>query len=117
MFKNVPKSFANQLRKDHNEILNYLIERNYNIQTFPRKSKAISEEGEAYTLAYPIQGVLKYHGLVSKEHRISYFPSVSFNNDTGFTVTYLKFDKQLKEDIVILNGEKLSNDNLPQSHC
>ena len=111
-FKNLPKSFANQLRKDHNDILNYLIKEDYNIQSLPTNRKAISKEGEAYTLAYPIQGVLKYHGLVSKEHRISYFPSVSFNNDAAFTVSYLKFDKQLKEDTVILNGEKLSNDNL-----
>lgn len=108
----VPKSLVNQLKNDYDEILNYLIKRNYNIQTLPLKNKAISDEGISYTLAYPIQGVLKYHGLVSKEHRISYFPSVSFNNDAAFTVSYLKFDKRLREDIVFLNGKKLSNDNL-----
>ncbi|GAG65365.1 unnamed protein product, partial [marine sediment metagenome] len=29
----VPKSLVNQLKNDYDEILNYLIKRNYNIQT------------------------------------------------------------------------------------
>lgn len=112
MFKNVPHSFKHQLKNDHTEILNYLIKKEYNIHSFPANSNAITDEGEAFTIAYPIQGILKYHGLAGEKHRISYFPSISLNNDAVFTVTYLKFDKKLKSDIAYLNGSQLFKENL-----
>jgi diphosphomevalonate decarboxylase len=112
MFKNVPNTIVNQLKNDYEEILNYLIKKEYNIQELPIKREKITEYGEAYSLAYPIQGVLKYHGILNKTNRIAYFPSISFNNNSAFTVTYLKFDKELKSDLAYLNGIQLSNENL-----
>jgi len=104
MNTSISKDLITRLHKDHNEILQYLVERNYQIQDLPPKKIFKQDDGEAYTLAYPIQGILKYHGIANIKHRIPYFPSISLNNNCGFTVSYLKFDKDLKEDRVILNG-------------
>ncbi len=101
----ISKDLITRLYKDHKEILQDLIERNYQIQDLPPKNIFKHDEGEAFTLAYPIQGILKYHGIANNKHRIPYFPSISLNNNCGFTVSYLKFDKELKEDRVILNGK------------
>ncbi|MFX1281376.1 MAG: hypothetical protein ACFFA3_18660 [Promethearchaeota archaeon] len=101
----ISNGLISKLHEDHNNILQYLIERNYELQDLPLRNTYLQEQGEAYTLAYPIQGILKYHGIVNPKHKIPYFPSISLNNDCGFTVSYLKFDKGFKEDQVILNGE------------
>jgi len=112
MNTSLSKDLIKKLEKDHNEILEYLIDRNYQIQDLPPKNITTQSEGEAYTIAYPIQGILKYHGIVNAKHRIPYFPSISLNNDCGFTISYLKFDKNLKEDHAFLNGKPAFNDEL-----
>ncbi len=112
MNTSLSKDLIKKLEKDHNEILEYLIDRDYQIQDLPPKNITTQSEGEAYTIAYPIQGILKYHGIVNAKHRIPYFPSISLNNDCGFTISYLKFDKNLREDRVFLNGKPAFNDDL-----
>jgi diphosphomevalonate decarboxylase len=101
----ISKDLIQKLHKDHNEILQFLIKKDYQIQDLPSKPNAIKEEGDSFTLAYPIQGILKYHGIANPNHRIPYFPSISVNNDCGFTVSYLKLDKDIKNDRVFLNGQ------------
>ncbi|MFX0029831.1 MAG: diphosphomevalonate/mevalonate 3,5-bisphosphate decarboxylase family protein [Candidatus Hermodarchaeota archaeon] len=101
----ISQDLTSRLQQEYNSILQFLIERNYKIQDLPLKNTFKQDCGDVYTLAYPIQGILKYHGIANPKHRIPYFPSISLNNSCGYTVSYLKFDKDLKEDKVILNGE------------
>jgi diphosphomevalonate decarboxylase len=112
MSNSIPNELINQLAKDHEEIIRFLFKKKYEIQSLPNNFKAKKHEGEAFALAYPIQGVLKYHGLFNAEHRIAYFPSISFNNDCAYTVSYLKFDKNLKRDVAFLDGQQVFDDRL-----
>ena len=56
-------------------------------------------------MAYPIQGLLKYHGLSDPLQRIAYFPSISLCNDAIMTITYCKFFPQRDHDTFIINGK------------
>jgi len=107
MEKPISKALVSKLQEDYNEILHYLLEKDYVIQNLPSEITAKKKIGEAYTLAYPIQGILKYHGIANEEHRIAYFPSISLNNDCSYTVTYLRFDENLEEDSAFLNGNPI----------
>ena len=106
----IPNFLSNQLKKDYNEILELLIKKDYNFEEIPSNATAKYDEGEAFSLAHPIQGMLKYHGFANSQKRISFFPSISLNNGALFTVSYLNFDKHLEKDIVFLNGTSESGD-------
>ena len=92
------------LKKESEEISVFLKKKGISLPSLPKDLKAIKDEGEAFSIAYPIQGLLKYHGLANKEHRTANFPSISLNNDAFFTVTYVKFSKKYQNDRFILNG-------------
>ncbi|MCP4761873.1 MAG: hypothetical protein GY870_08825 [archaeon] len=79
------------------------------MNALPEKKKAENTKGEAFSIAYPIQGLLKYHGMSNIEHRTAFFPSLSLNNDSVYTITYLKFDDKFEIDRFILNGVELSD--------
>jgi len=99
------------LKKEAEEISVFLKKKGISLPSLPKNLKAIKDEGEAFTIAYPIQGLLKYHGLANKEHRTANFPSISLNNNAFFTVTYVKFSKNYQKDRFILNGIEIdSND-------
>ena len=93
--KPISKALISNLKEDYGEILQYLLEKDYIIQNLPSDLTAKKNFGEAYALAYPIQGILKYHGIANEDHRIAYFPSISLNNDCSYTISYLKFDENL----------------------
>ena len=76
----IPKSLLDQLKQDYVEILDYLKEKRYKLQELPEMRNAIVDHGEAYAIAYPIQGILKYHGLSDFYNRLAFFPSISLNN-------------------------------------
>jgi diphosphomevalonate decarboxylase len=100
-----------QLQADYREILQLL--EKYGIK-YPLVSKKIivtESNGEAYSLAYPIQGLLKYHGLSDQGKRIGNFCSISLNNDTAFTLTYMKMLSTGAHDRLILNGNEISRNN------
>lgn len=63
------------------------------------------DKGIAAAVAYPIQGILKYHGMTDWDWRISYMPSVSLNNDAGYTITLVEFDPRFEDDQVLLDGK------------
>lgn len=112
MSTKISNLLKSQLKKDYFLIIDHLKKFNYNFEAFPSDSKAKCDFGEAYTLAYPIQGVLKYHGLANLKKNIAFTSSVSFNNSSGYTVSYLRFDKSLNEDLAYLNGEKMVGEEL-----
>ncbi|MHA1232548.1 MAG: diphosphomevalonate/mevalonate 3,5-bisphosphate decarboxylase family protein [Candidatus Helarchaeota archaeon] len=102
----IPNNVKSQLKADYFELLEFIKRSGYSIKPIPKNLNGINSSGEAFSIAYSIQGLLKYHGLADSNQRIAYFPSISLNNDSTFTITYLKFDKSLSEDIVILNGKR-----------
>ena len=110
MISSISKSLNIKLKRDYEEIRQLLIKKAYVFDEIPRNRKAKREEGEAFSLAYPIQGILKYHGFSDFKSQISFFPSISLNNGSLSTISYLKFDKKLKDDIVFLNGSSADNE-------
>jgi len=61
--------------------------------------------GAAAARAYPIQGILKYHGMSDWDWRIAYLPSISLNNDAAYTLTRVAFDPALDADQITINGQ------------
>jgi len=110
MISSISKTLIIQLKRDYEEIRQLLIKKSYVCDEIPRNRQAKSEEGEAFSLAYPIQGILKYHSFSDFRQQIAYFPSISINNGSIYTISYLKFDKKLKKDIVFLNGSSADNE-------
>lgn len=74
-------------------------------EEYPDLTDAAREGGAAAALAYPMQGVLKYHGLSDWEYRIAFLPSVSLCNDAGHTLTLVEFDPDLSADCATINGQ------------
>ncbi|MCS6940302.1 MAG: GHMP kinase [Roseiflexus sp.] len=74
-------------------------------EEYPDLKGAARERGVAAALAYPMQGVLKYHGLSDWNYRIAFLPSVSLCNDAGHTLTLVEFDPDLTTDCAIINGQ------------
>ena len=107
MSLNISNSLISQLRQDYHEIRQLLVKKGYKFDILPTQTNAKNKTGEAFTIAYPIQGVLKYHGLTDSPNKIAYFPSISLNNNCLFTVSYLNFNEELKEDTAYLNGNQL----------
>jgi diphosphomevalonate decarboxylase len=65
---------------------------------------AARPHGIAAARAYPMQGVLKYHGMSDWDQRIAYLPSISVNNGAAQTVTIVEFDPALPADRVEIGG-------------
>jgi phosphomevalonate decarboxylase len=61
----------------------------------------------AIAKAYPIQGLIKYHGLRDKELRLPYHDSISVCTAPFCTDTFAEFDTLYKEDCFIVNGKML----------
>lgn len=63
---------------------------------------------KATAVAHPIQGLIKYHGLKKPKQRIPYHDSISVCIQTLKTTTTVEASDSLKENIIIINGEKQS---------
>jgi phosphomevalonate decarboxylase len=74
-------------------------------EAYPDLTGAARVRGVAAALAYPMQGVLKYHGLSDWKHRIAFLPSISLCNDAGHTLTLVEFDPDLPDDSATINGQ------------
>lgn len=57
-------------------------------------------------IAHPIQGLIKYHGLKAPKLRIPFHDSISVCVDALHTTTTVETTESLREDHVIINGEK-----------
>ncbi|MHA1269384.1 MAG: diphosphomevalonate/mevalonate 3,5-bisphosphate decarboxylase family protein [Candidatus Helarchaeota archaeon] len=101
-----------QLEKDYLFIKDFIIKKGYTIPILPKRINEINDEGESFAIAYPIQGLIKYHGLADFQNRIAYFPSISLNNSSAFTISYVKFDKNLKHDTAFINGNMAKKQDL-----
>lgn len=74
-------------------------------EEFPDLAGAARTRGVAAALAYPMQGVLKYHGMSDWDYRIAYLPSISLCNDAGSTLTLVEFDPDLPADVALIGGQ------------
>lgn len=61
---------------------------------------------KATAIAHPIQGLIKYHGLKNTKLRIPFHDSISVCVEALYTATTVEANKSLKQDLVIINGEK-----------
>lgn len=62
---------------------------------------------KASAVAYPIQGLIKYHGLADFERRIPYHPSISVCTEPTRTHTTVEIGEDLKEDGITIDGTAL----------
>jgi diphosphomevalonate decarboxylase len=93
-----------QLRQDHARIEAFLGEHGLEAEPYPLVISGGQPEGVAAARAYPIQGILKYHGLVDWDLRTAYLPSISVNNDAAYSLTMVQFDAGIADDQVAING-------------
>ncbi len=110
----IPKGFekeSREMKSLNNKILAFLRKR-YNVEKYPDVPKKKSLEGEACVEAFPMQGILKYHGMADWHYRTAFFPSVSMCNDAAKTVTYVRFDQKLGKDHAVVNGKKIEGHEL-----
>jgi phosphomevalonate decarboxylase len=56
--------------------------------------------------AHPIQGLIKYHGLVDASRRIPFHDSISICIEAMKTTTTIEIIKDLREDEIQINGKK-----------
>ncbi len=59
---------------------------------------------KATAQAYAIQGLIKYHGLKDQKLRIPYHDSISVCMKSLATVTTVSFDRELRRDVVRIDG-------------
>jgi diphosphomevalonate decarboxylase len=105
---NTPEGFDDTLdamREANRRILDALSSAGYAIQPYPTVFPAPNERGIAAAEAFPMQGVLKYHGLADWRYRTAFLPSISLNNDAARTVTVVEFDPALSADEAIFGGK------------
>jgi diphosphomevalonate decarboxylase len=86
------------MRAANEQILAALAGHGLPVAAYPRELPAPATRGQAAARAYPMQGVLKYHGLSDWERRIAYLPSISVNNSAAHTITHVAFDPSLPAD-------------------
>ena len=63
-------------------------------------------------IAHPIQGLIKYHGLKDPALRIPFHDSISVCADALETVTTVHFDKNLSDDLVVINDQRVTGADL-----
>lgn len=105
----VPQDFVDTvepMRATHLDICEDLHRRGMMIPDYVDYRGQGRPAGTGAARAYPIQGILKYHGMADWHWRTAYLPSVSLNNDAAHTVTLVTFDPLLEKDNVQINGRR-----------
>ncbi|MEF8774136.1 MAG: phosphomevalonate decarboxylase MvaD [Halobacteriales archaeon] len=62
---------------------------------------------KATARAHPIQGLVKYHGLRDTDERFTFHDSISVCTAPSNTKTTVAFDRDLDEDVYVVDGERL----------
>ncbi|HWQ15775.1 MAG TPA: GHMP kinase [Roseiflexaceae bacterium] len=105
----IPPDFADTaapMAVDHRALLAALHARGLAVEDYPRLEGRGRARGSAAARAYPMQGVLKYHGMADWDWRTAFLPSVSLCNDAGATLTHVAFDPDLPADTVVIGGRE-----------
>jgi diphosphomevalonate decarboxylase len=92
--------FVPAMQAGHERIMQALHDHQIAIDPYPTVLPKPLAHHPAAAKAYPMQGILKYHGLSDWDQRIAYLPSVSLNSDAAHTLTYVEFCPELSQDDV-----------------
>jgi diphosphomevalonate decarboxylase len=92
------------MRAAHQDILSALDRHGIGYSDYPAFDQPGRPRGAGAARAYPMQGVLKYHGMTDWVWRIAYLPSVSINNDAAYSLTLVEFDPHLEQDTAVIGG-------------
>lgn len=87
-----------QMQQGYQDVLTALATHDVAVPAYPDTlPPALARHGSA-AKAYPMQGILKYHGLSDWDYRIAYLSSISLNSDAAHTITYVEFVPELATD-------------------
>ncbi len=103
----IPEGFGDivpAMARAHERIKAALAEYGLRVDAYPRLEGKGSAKGLGAAKAYPIQGILKYHGIADWHWRTAYLPSISVNNDAAYSITFVEFDPAFKRDTVSIGG-------------
>ncbi|MBN2067099.1 MAG: hypothetical protein JW744_01385 [Candidatus Diapherotrites archaeon] len=78
-------------------------------EAWPEIPKVEKSDSEVLVEAFPIMGIEKYMGNADKAERIAYFPQIKMAHNATRAVTWLKFDKSLKENVFIVDGKLIED--------
>ncbi len=109
MSTSIPDGFADMvpaMRAANARILAALAEHGVSYAPYPGRLPAGNPRGRAAARAFPMQGVLKYHGLADWAYRTAFLPSISINNGAAHTTTYVEFDPALPADEATIGGAR-----------
>ena len=95
------------MRVAHDAILQRLVAAGYDLPLFPAHLPRGNPRGMAAARAYPIQGILKYHGMADWTWRTAFLPSISLNNDAAETITLVEFAPELTADEASIGGQQV----------
>lgn len=101
----LPEDVNNGVIDGTKRILTMLRANGWKEESMPRITPKGAVRGEALVGACSILGIEKYLGMIDNKERIAYFSSVKLTNDSTVAKTYLRFDPDLKEDLVFI-GDK-----------
>jgi phosphomevalonate decarboxylase len=87
-----------QMQQGYREILAALNAHQIDVSAYPTTLPSPRMHHGAAAKAYPMQGILKYHGLSDWDYRIAYLSSISLNSDAAHTITYVEFVPDLATD-------------------
>ncbi len=103
----IPAAFADlvpAMAADHRRLLAALAAAGLAPADYPRRLEG-RPRGVAAARAYPIQGILKYHGIADWHWRTAYLPSISVCNDAAYSLTLVEFEPNLDDDEVYIGGQ------------
>jgi diphosphomevalonate decarboxylase len=103
----IPAAFADlvpAMAADHRRLLAALAAAGLATAEYPARLQG-RPRGVAAARAYPIQGILKYHGIADWHWRTAYLPSISVCNDAAYTLTLVEFEPNLDDDEVYIGGQ------------
>lgn len=86
------------MRHGHQKILDALAAHQVVVADYPMHLPVVRANHPAAARAYPMQGILKYHGLSDWAQRIAFLPSISVNSDAASTLTLVEFVPDLTTD-------------------
>ncbi len=115
MQTSIPPSYADTvapMRAAQEDILAALARYGIAYDAYPTDLPPGRPRGAAAAQSFPMQGVLKYHGMSDWDWRIAYLPSISVSNDAGYTLTYVEFDPDLPEDSAEIGGARAQGRDL-----
>lgn len=106
------KEIAGVMHAAHDDILDTLQRLGITFPEYPVFDAPGNPRGKAAARAHPMQGILKYHGMSDWHWRIAFLPSLSVTNSIAYTLTWVEFDPDLKDDEATINGRRVAGREL-----